>query len=322
MKQIFFIIKSTCILLLLGYVQNTQAGSNKFTCALKSEQQFPGGLPEFSHNADPLFGYQCQLIPHYSGFLGNWFPALPHLSISQSKRLITSNNLADKATDDDTSKAWNIAFSIKRFGQSQLSVFAGQKDWQRVLQAKEAIDFIPENSQGVSDAITINQGQQARLNRKEEFFGFSFILPYQSETVLTELRIQKSIINQPIQANIPDFGKRSLFSAKTDINEVLIISQSFHRGLNINWQFGLGQGKALLAPQESIDFDDEQNLIISLRGQLELYYHYRINRHWFGHLGWKGDVHYWQQSTDDDNVQLAATNNMEQQVFLGIGLSF
>lgn len=322
MKHIFLIINTAFILLFLGFFQNAQAGSNTLSCAIKSEQQFLGALPELSHNSDPLVGYQCQLIPYYSGFLGNWFPALPHFYFSQTNRLLASSNSTELATDDDNSQAWRVAFSIKRFGQGQLSIFAGKKDWQYVLQAKEAIPFIPSNAKDPSDAITINQGQQARLNRKEDTVGFSFIFPFQDDKVLTELRLQNSIINQPIQANITPFEKRSLFAATTEIHEIMIISQSFHRGLNINWQFGLGQGKVILKPEESITFDAELGQVISLRGQLEFHYQHRFNRRWFGHLGWQGNLHYWQQSADDEDFQLASANNIEQQVFIGFGLTF
>jgi hypothetical protein len=322
MKQIFLIINAAFILLYSGYFQYAHAGSNKLSCALKSEQQFLGALPEFSHNNTPLLGYQCQLIPHYSGFLGNWFPTSPHLYISQSNRLLSTNNSADNATDDDISTAWKVAFSIKRLGQSQLSIFAEQKDWQYVLQAKEDIEFTPSNANGPNDAITIKKGQQARINRTEETFGFSFIFPFQDEKVLTELRLQKSVINQPIQANMAPFEKRSLFAAKTETHEIMIISQSFHRGLNINWQFGIGQGKVILEPKERIIFEAELGQVISLRGQLAFHYQYRINRRWFGHLGWQGNLHYWQQSANDDDFQLGSANSLEQQIFMGIGFTF
>lgn len=322
MNQIFFIIRTAFILLFLGYFQNTQAGTNKSSCALKTEQQLLGALPDFAPNTDPLLGYQCQLIPNYSRFLGNWFPALPNLYLSQANRLSVSNNTSYNATSEDVSKAWKVAFSIKRFGQSQLSIFTGKKDWQQVLKAKEVIAFIPSNANSASDAITLNKGQQARLNRTEEYFGLSFILPPQGEKELTEMRIQKTIVNQPIQANIISFNKSSLFGTKTDANEIIIISQSYHRGLNINWQFGLGQGKVALEPEEQITFDSELDQIISIRGQLEIYYQYRFNRRWFGHLSWQGSMYYWQQNVDDENFKLESANNLEQQLYLGIGLSF
>jgi hypothetical protein len=322
MNQIFLIIRTAFILLFLGYFQNTQAGSNKLSCALKSEQQFLGALPEFSHKGDLLLGYQCQLVPNYSRFLGNWFPSLPNLYLSQVNRLSVSNNASYNATSDDVSKTWKVALSIKRFGQSQLSIFTGKKDWQQVLQAKEDIAFIPSSANSVSDAITINKGQQARLNSTEEYFGFSFILPSKGEKELTEIRLQRTIINQPIQANIISFEKSSLFTTKTETNEIIIISQSYHRGLNINWQFGLGQGKVILEPEKQINFDSESDQTMSLRGQLELYYQYRFNRRWFGHLGWQGSMYYWQQNIDDKSYKLKSVNNLKQQLFLGIGLSF
>jgi hypothetical protein len=322
MNEIFIIIKVACILFMFGYFSNTQAGSNTLSCALKSDQQYLGALPEFSHDNTPLQGYQCQHIPNYSGFLGNWFPSLPHLYISQSSRLIANSSSPNTAANNDRSQAWKVALSIKRFGQSQLSIFSGQKDWQRVLQAKEAITFIPSSALSASDGITINSGQQALFNHTENYFGLGLIFPYSNEQNLTELRLQRVLIDQPIQANIPLFEKRSLFAALASIDEIMIISQSYHRGFNFNWQFGLGSGEVTLKPKEITQFDSQRSQIISLRGQAELYYQYRISRRWFGHAGWKGDFHYWQQNTQDDDFQLASASTLEQQVFLGIGLAF
>jgi hypothetical protein len=323
MNQIFIIIKVAFIFLFLGSAANTLAGSNILSCAFKSDQQYLGALPEFSYNRAPLLGYQCQHIPYYSGFLGNWFPSLPRLYLSQSSRLLASNNQSlDSTTKNDTSQAWNIALPIKRFGQGQLSVFSGQKDWHKMLQAKEDITFIPVNAQSSNDGIKITPGQQARFKRSEGVFGLSLTFPYPQDEALTELRLQRAIINQPIQANVPQFEKRSLFSSQTHIDEIMVLSESHHKGLNINWQFSLGKGEIVLKPQDTIQVDAELNKIISLRGQLEFYYQHRINRRWFSHMGWKADVYYWQQNRQDDEFQLASANTIEQQIFLGMGLSF
>lgn len=322
MKHVFYIVRAAFLLLLLGYFSNTQGASNKLSCAFKSEQQFLGALPEFSSSSDPLLGYQCELTPHYSSFLGNWFPSQPYLYFSQTNRSLTSDGSAVDATNDDSSKTWRGSLAIKRFGQSQLSIFAGQKDWQQVFKAKEVIAFIPASASTPSDAIAINEGQQARINRKEESLGFSFIFPFQTEKVLTELRLQQSLINQPIQANITPFNKRSLFPARAVINEIMIISHSSHRGLNFNWHFGLGKGEITLEPENSIVFESKLNQIISLRAQLEIYYHHRFNRRWFSHITWQGGMHYWQQNADDDDFQLASGNTIEQNISLGIGFTF
>ncbi|CCK75431.1 hypothetical protein OLEAN_C12550 [Oleispira antarctica RB-8] len=323
MNQIFLAAKATFILLFCGYLSNTHAGSNTLSCALKTDQQYLGALPEFSHNTTPLLGYQCQHIPYYSGFLGNWFPSLPNLYVSQSSRLLAINSdSSEPATNDDSSQTWKVAFSIKRFGQSQLSIFSGQKDWQRVLQAKENITFISSSAKNENDGIRINNRQQAQFTRSETFFGLSLIFPYQSDQKLTELRLQNTIINQPIQADIAQFDKHSLFPAQTTINEIMIVSQSHHRGLNINWKFGLGKGEVQLKPKRLLNINSDFNQIISLRSHIELYYQYRINRRWMSHAGWKGDIHYWQQNTDNDDFKLASANAMEHQVFVGIGLTF
>lgn len=321
------ITMNACFLfILLGYLPNTQAGDDKLSCALKSEQIFLGGLPNFQHNSAPLQGVQCQLNPYYSGFLGNWFPSLPQVQVSQSSRLLPSKKKTDSAsgdaTDDDASKTWKIALSIKRFGRSQISILSGQKEWQQVLQATKSINFLPSGAKSTNDVILIADKKQARLKHEEKYYGVGLILPFQDEQILTELRVQKSIINQPIQANVSPFENHSLFTAQVEIDEIMIASQSSNNGLNINWHIGLGQGNITLEPKNLITFKSELDQVISLRGQLEFYYQYRINRKWFGHAGWKGEVHYWQQGNSDDNFQLANANNIRHQAFFGLGVNF
>ncbi|MFT7259350.1 MAG: hypothetical protein ACI9MS_001208 [Glaciecola sp.] len=63
---------------------NTQAERTTLSCALRVDQQYLGVLLELSQNQVPVQGFQCQLIPKYSDFLGNWFPSPPSLTFSQS----------------------------------------------------------------------------------------------------------------------------------------------------------------------------------------------------------------------------------------------
>jgi hypothetical protein len=322
MNEVFIIIKVAFILLVCGGGSNTQAESSTLSCGLRVDQQYLGALPELSQNQAPLQGFQCQHTPKYSGFLGNWFPSSPSLTFSQSSLLLVNKHSSNSPARNDSNQTWNVSFSIKRFGRSQMSVFSGQKDWHKALKAKKNLTFIPSSAQSSSDGIEITQGQQALFNRVERYVGLSIIFPDSHEQTLTELRVQQTFINQAMQADIPLFNKYSLFPTHVNINEIIIISQSHHKGFNINWQFGLGKGNVVLKPKAITPLNSKADQIFSVRGNIELYYQYRLNRRWFTYLGWKGDFHYWRQSTDNNDVQLAHSSTLEQQVFLGVGLKF
>lgn len=320
MNQILLILQVALLAVFLGYLPSTYAGTNKLSCAIKSDQRNFGGLPDFTANDDPLQGYQCQLKPYYSGFLGNWLPALPKFYLSQSNRLFTSESVSA----DDSSQIWNISFSLKRFGQTQLTLRAGQKKWQQVFRATKNTSFIPSDATSANAAISITTGQQTRFNHKESHLGFSLVFPYSQEQTLTELYLQKINISQAIQGNITGFEKRSLFQAEVRLDELAIASQSFHRGFNINWQFALAMGSIDLESTKHLNIESGLKQIISLNGQVELYYQYRINRRWFAYTNWQGEIRYWQQQKQQDNVsfQLASSTQIEHQLALGIGLNF
>ena len=323
MNLIVISFKTAFLLLIISFLSKANAGSNALSCAAKTDLQIIGAIPEFTSNNIPLQGYQCQHIPFYSGFKGNWFPSLPKLYFSQTTRFLTNAIYSsESAIDTDYSQDWKIDLSIKRFGRSQLSMIIGKKDWQQTLEAKKAVTYIPSYAKDSNDGVLINRNQNTLFKRSEDYLGLSIIFPYQSKQSLTELRAQYTLITLPVQASVISFEKHSLFSAQARINELLMISQSNHRGLNINWQMGFGIGKLTLKPEKTVNLTSEYSEILSFRGQLEIYYHHRINRLWFAHLGWKSDILYWQQSADNKDFRLANTSTIEQQMFLGLGLTF
>lgn len=323
MNLIVISFKTAFLLLIVSFLSKANAGNNALSCAAKTNLQVIGAIPEFTSTNIPLQGYQCQHIPFYSGFKGNWFPNLPKLYFSQTTRFLTNAIYSSKSSiDTDYSQDWQVDLSIKRFGRSQLSLFIGNKEWQQTLQANKAVIYFPSYATDSEDGVIIKRHQNYVFRRSEDHLGLSFIFPYQSKQGLTEIRAQHTFITQPVQASIISFEKHSLFLAEARINELLMISQSNHRGLNINWQMAVGIGKVTLKPEETVKLMSEYSEIMSLRGQLEIYYHHRINRLWFGHAGWKSDIHYWQQSADNKEFRLANASTIEQQVFLGLGLTF
>jgi hypothetical protein len=84
----------------------------------------------------------------------------------------------------------------------------------------------------------------------------------------------------------------------------------------------MGIGKVKLKPENRINIEKDKNQLLALTGALEIYYHHRFNRRWFGYGRWQGEVNYWQQATNEEEFQLAPNNPLEHQINLGIGLSF
>lgn len=297
--------------LLMCLTVSSHAGTDKLSCGYKLQQQYLGALPEFKANTQPLLGYRCDLKPHTSSFLGNWFPSLPNIMISQTNRQL----------GDDFNQAWQLSLAIKRMGQGQFYLAAGQDHWQQVLTSKESIPFVASNASTPSDTTLIADDQKVRLSHKKTLLGAGFRFAYQENQPLTELAFQQVVIDQPVQANVIGFEKRSLYQAMTEISEISIISESYHRGLNINWQFALGIGQVKLKPENMIPIEKDKNQVLALKGIVEVYYQYRINRRWFGYSSWIGKLHYWQQASNEESFELAPNDQAEHQFQLGLGLS-
>lgn len=299
---VFFILSSPLAL----------AATKSIACAYKLEQNNLGALPELNSPSEAFLGYRCDLEPQVSTFLGDWLPSLPSISISQSNR----------QAGDDFNQSWLFSLPIKRLGQGQFYLAAQQKQSQQVLTTKEEIPFVPKNASSSADAVLLANQQKVRLSHKQNQIHLGFRFAFQDNQPLTELSLQQITLDQPIQANVEGFDKRSLFQSTTQISKIAILSQSYHRGLNINWQFAMGVGKVTLKPENQIQIEKDNNQIIALTTGLEIYYHHRFNRRWFAYSRWAGEINYWQQATSDENFQLAPYDKISQQINLGLGLSF
>lgn len=306
--------------LLIVIHSNANANLSSFGCALNAEQNNFGALPGFSANTQPLIGYFCELKPKRSTYLGNWFPSLPQLFISQTKPILSTDN---NATADDYSQSWYADLAIKRIGDSQLVLHLGQKKWQQALKANEDILFFSSNTSGIQNAISIQQGQQALLAYNESRIGLSFILPYREHQPLTRLTLQQYEIEQPIQADIADLPQQSLYNSQINLTEIRVNSGSYNKGFNFNWGIALAVGDIRIDSDAVAQSSAEDNEILSIYGALELYYQYRFNRRWFAFSRWQGEIRYWRQGKGDNpDYQLPEANNIEQQLHLGLGLRF
>lgn len=309
------------ISLLCIFNESSLASESTLACALNIERQSIKSLSEFDTNEEPLIGYHCEFKPKRSTYLGNWFPSLPQLSLSQSTRLITRNNEAPET--DDYAKTGYIDVAIKRFGGGQLVLHGKLKEWQHTLTANTVIPFFSRKASDTQNAVNIQSNQKARLLYTEKAIGLSFVFPYQQHQAMTRLTLQQLIITQPIQANIAGFPDNSLYNSEVALTEIGVHSNAYHTGLNINWGMALASGKLTIDSPAIAKASESYNDIISVNGELELHYRYRINRHWLAFGQWQTHLRYWKQSkSDNPDYKLAEVHNIEQNFLLGIGLSF
>lgn len=297
----------------------THASQGSLGCGINVDQHLFGGLPGFTANTKAMLGYQCELKPRRSTYLGNWFPSLPHLSFSQTKRHLNNNPSAPEA--DDYDQRWYVDLAIKRIGDSQLVVHAEHVRNQQALTASEDISFFSNTVSDINDAIIIQQNQPALVTHTEKNIGLAFMFPYRDHQPLTHLTLQYRTISQPIQANIADLPNRSLYNTDTRLTELGIKSQSYHRGFNLNWGLALAAGDTRIDSSLVAKQSDGYDEIFSMMGELELYYQYRINRRWFAFTYWQGGIQYSRQGkTDNPGYQLAEFQHLQQRVSLGIGI--
>lgn len=306
----------TRLMIMLCISMSVSAGTNKISCDIMANQQTFGALPNLKKDNSPLLGFSCQTAPYISSYLGNWFPSLPEITYSQSKRT--------KKGIDDINQKWGMSLSIKRIHQGQFYIFANQNLSKFTLESNDDIYFIPKNLNDATQAIPINQKQNVRLSHQKDSWGFGLQFPYIEKQPLTKVLFRQSIIDQPLQANIQGFSKHSLYESTTQLSEIEIGNQSFHRGLNINWQMAMGLGEIELEPAAltSEALDIEQDKIISLGSEIEIYYQHRINRRWFTYARGVGEIQYWYQSTKDKNFELESYRWIEYQAHIGLGMSF
>lgn len=303
-------------LALLLFCTPAAANQDTISCDLTARQQNLGALPNFEQSSTPLTGFSCQSTPYISSYLGNWFPSLPHIMYSQSTR--------SQADIDDYNQQWGASLGIKRIAQGQLYIFANQSLSRSTLESNKDINFVPKNISSANQAISLNKHQQIRLSHQQSSWGIGLQFPYIPDQPLTKVLLRQTIIDQPMQANIQGFNDRSLFEVTAKLTEVEIGKQSFHRGFNVNWQITMGLGDVEMEPKNltTAALNTEQDKIISLGSEIEIYYQHRINRRWFTYARGVGEIQYWHQSAKDENFELETYRWLEYQAHLGIGMSF
>lgn len=305
----------SAFLILSSISFTTQAHTNTMSCGLDSRQKFLGALPDFSNDPRLLFGFRCDTYPKVSSFLGDWFPSTPQLSISQQQR--------HKIDTNDIIQDWSLSYGIKRIAEGQLAVYAGQNLSEFTLVTTREVPLINKTSGAIA---TLNNKQKVRLSNKKRFYGLGMQFSAIKGQPLTEVIFQRSVIQQPLQANVRGFPKHSLFESQAELSEIIMSNQSYNRGLNINWQVGMGLGEVQLQPKalttSGSKFDSSQENIVTLATQIEIYYQFRFNRRWFSYIRSVSDIQYWYQIEPDNNYKIADYQLVDYQAEIGMGLRF
>lgn len=304
------------LLALLCFCAPAAANQNTISCDLTARQQKLGALPNLEQSNTMLAGFSCQSQPYISSYLGNWLPSLPEIMYSQSTR--------SQEDTDDYNQQLGASLGIKRIAQGQLYIFANHSLSRSTLESNKDINFVTKSTNSANQVIPLNKHQRIRLSHKQDSWGIGLQFPYIPGQPLTKITLRQTIINQPIQANVQGFADRSLFETTAKLTELEIGNQSLHRGLNINWQITMGLGDVELEPKNltTAAQDTEQDKIISLGSEIEVYYQHRINRRWFTYARGVTEIKYWQQSAKDKNFELESYRWLEYQAHLGIGVSF
>lgn len=308
--------KHRIVIILLFFCAPALANQDSISCDVTARQQQLGALPNLKQSNPLLTGFSCQSKPYISSYLGNWFPSLPEIIYSQSTR--------SQEDIDDYNQQWGAALGIKRIAQGQLYIFATHKLSRSTLDSNKDINFVPNNASNTNQAIPLNNQQQIRLSHQQDSWGLGLQFPYIPSQPLTKVLVRQTTIDQPMQANIQGFRDRSLFEVTAELTEIEIANQSFHRGLNINWQITMGLGGVEIEPKNltAAALNKEQDDIISLGSEIEIYYQHRINRRWFTYARAVAEIQYWHQTAKDKNFELETYRWIEYQAHLGIGMSF
>lgn len=300
----------------IAYAENASLG-----CALNAEQFNLGALPELSRDDRSLYGYSCELIPRYSTFKGNWLPTLPRILISQTSKSSSNNDSTSDA--GNFQQVWKAELAIKRLGHSHLVIRGGQKKSEHTLKAQEEIPYFSNSASSPQEAILIQQDQKAIFEYSENSAGIAFVFPYRPHQPLTELFLQHIVIQQPVQANLLNLPKRSLYKAEIRLTELGVRSWSNNNGFNINWDVALASGDISLESKVANQITDKEDDALSIRASLELHYQHKINRTWFAFTNWRGGIHSWKQAKDkSETFQISQANNTEYTIRLGTGFKF
>jgi len=309
MKLCIFFLAITLLLL-----PPSQGMASQLICGLAYGNQTLPALPEFKAESDRSQYYGCEYLNQPQARTGNWLPDWPEFSYWQHQ----SNGFSAQDNPDNKGYELQTDIPLKRLDTSTLFFHYQQTQWQQLLSTTEAINYQPANGA----AIGLSDGQITAVELQQSEFGLALRMPYRSNHPITEVKLSKLNQQHPLQANILNQPLRTLYAAETDFWQLSIASDSYHRGLNINWQVGFGQGKVTFGDEAALQVLENEDELIAIKGRLDFFYRWRMNMRWHTYMAWQNRILHWQQVSSNDNLQLPAANQYESRLNAGILLRF
>lgn len=309
MKAISFLFSGLGLLIL-----PTTGLTSQLICGLGYGNQSLPALPEFKAESQGSQYYGCNYSNQPLARTGSWFPDWPEFGYWSHK----SDFINSQQNPDAQGYHLKADLPLKRLDVSTLFLTYQQTQWQQLLSTTETINYQP----AATSAVELAEGQITAVELEQSQFGLALRLPYRSNHPISEVKLTRIHQQHPLQANILNQPLRTLYAAETSFWQLSIASDSYHRGLNINWQLGFAQGEVKLGQEAGFQRQDNEDELIALNARLDLFYRWRINMRWHTYIAWQNHVLHWQQVNSGDNLQLPTANQYESKLTSGVLLRF
>ena len=281
-------------------------------CGLGVRHHGFGGLPEFRLKHAIFPTYDCAYRSQTPRYYGRWFPTRPNLHFSQS----LPNN-----SDEELSfyQSWQVQLPLIRLKKSTIYLNWKHQDGRQIASTQEIIQYLPETQR----PSLLAEGQSTQLSQQHDEYAFSVHFPASRQQAITRISLQHTQLKHPLQSNVENQAKRSLYPANITLNEIIVGRHKTHKGMNFNWHVGIGSGDVSLAPSAQAPSKDKENSVISFRGQISLSYHLRLNRKTRAYVEGSRALLSWRQiSGNNTRLQLPNTHYWNDTLSVGIHKDF
>ena len=227
---------------------------------------------------------------------GNWFPALPDVSLSYSK----GNLYSGISSEETEATGVHIALPVKRIGNWFLYLYAGEHKWKQVLTVEEPLLYVRETA----FPLALNEDQSVRMTHQRRYVGSGFRTSPRRSRFLNEFKLRIYNIDQPLQADVSAQPLEGLFRSDILFYELSVGKYANEKGLNLNWELGIGAGEATLGSDIRIVDEEEADNLITAHATFEIIYSMRLSRRWSGFVSGKVSALQWQQENESDFAEL------------------